>query len=159
TERPAEHPHGGEYAYSAQRASAVTARNPRHLAQGDRRDEERCETDHDCACDREIGGTAAEGVTYRRGADREVAPVLDRVEGAVERDEEAVVEELDQNQHAEQRADQPRYETPPPGRQGEGKADGEESLERDPQEGARGEKRRPDRRHERGPDDHHGEQC
>ena len=134
----------------------MTGRNPGQLAHGQRRDEESGQTDHDGGCDRKILVPAAERVAHRREADREVAPVLDRVEGAVERDEEAEVEGLDQDQHAEQRADHPRHEASSTRRQHEGQADDDESLEREPREGTRGELPRPDREHEREPHDRQG---
>ena len=59
----------------------MTGRDPSQPAHGQRRDDERRETDHDGSRDREIGVPAAEGVAHRPDADRQVAPVLDRVEG------------------------------------------------------------------------------
>ena len=132
-------------------------RDAGQLAYGQRGDDERGEADHDGGRDREIGVPVAEGVTHRADADREVAPVLDRVERPVERDEEAEVEDLDQDQHTEQRPDHPGHEAPDPRRQGDGEAEDDESLEREPHEGARGEEPRPDREDEREPDDRQGE--
>ena len=93
-EHPAEHPDGGEHTHRLQRTPPVTGRNPRQLADGQRRDDERREDDHDGDGDREICVPAAERVAHGPDADREIAPVLDRVERPVEGDEEAQVEEL-----------------------------------------------------------------
>ena len=115
----------------------MTGRDPGQLAHGQRRDDERRETDHDGGCDREIGVPAAEGVAHRPDADREVAPVLDRVEGRSNAMKKPRSKSLDQHEHAEQGPDHPRHEAPCAGRQRDGQADEDESLEREPREGAR----------------------
>ena len=136
----------------------MTGRHSRQLAHGQRGDDERREHEQDRGCGREIGVPAAEGDTHRPDADREVAPVLDQVEGPVEGGEEDEIEELDQEEDAEQRSDEPRHEAPGTGRQGDGEADHDEPFEREPHEGARGEKPGPDRSDENGPDDGQGKQ-
>src|SRR4029077_1061208 len=118
----------GEPPPATQRRPAVTGSNASQLDYCERRHDERCETDHGCSCDREIRVTAAEGVAHRRDADREGGSVLDRVEEAVERDEEAEVEELEEDDRAEHEPSDPRHDAPGAGRQGNGQADDDESL-------------------------------
>jgi hypothetical protein len=59
-----------------------------------------------------------------------------RVEGAVGRDEEAEIEKLEQDDRAEHEPSDPCHDAPGAGRQGNGQADDDESLEGKPHEGA-----------------------
>src|SRR5262249_23681964 len=123
----------------------MTGGDAGQLAYGQHWDEQRREANSDGGCDREIGVRASEGLTNRSNADGEVGPVLAGVERPVERGEEAEVQELDNDEHAERGPEHPGHETPRTGRQDEREADDDEPLEREPHEGARGEKPRPDR--------------
>ena len=109
-------------------------------------------TDHRPGGDRQVGVPVAEGVAHRPEADREIRPVLDRVELPVEEDEEAEVEGLDQHQHAD-RGPIAQLEAPGTARQRDGQGDDDQPFERESREEARRELPRPDRSNESDPDD------
>ena len=84
---------------------------------------------------------------------REEAPVVDRVERAVEGDVEADVEELHQHEHAERRTEHACDDAPHTVRQHDGEHDDDDSLERKSHECAGREQPRLGWRHQRDPHD------
>ena len=129
-ECPEDDPEGGEPRGRPERVPAVAGRDPRQPEHRQRGDDQRCDDDHRGAGDRQVGDDTAERVAHRLDAEREEAPVVDRVERTVEGDVEADVEELHQHEHAERRTDHARDDAPHTVRQHDGEHDDDDSLER-----------------------------
>jgi hypothetical protein len=88
------------------------------------------------ARDRQVGIRAAERVAHRLDPDGGIAPIVDRVERAVEGDEEADVEELHEHQKSKHGPEQPRDESAGAARQHDDQQDDDDPFEREPHEGA-----------------------
>ena len=130
--RPADHPRGGERPGRPERVPSVAGHDAGQPHHRQRRKDERSDTEQRGDGDRQVGVRSAEGVAHRLDPDRGVAPVVDRIERAVERGEEAQVEELHQDEQAERRADHPREKATGAGGQDDGQHDDDDRFEREP---------------------------
>ena len=152
-----DHPQHAEHRRRAQRPAAVAGRDPRHAQQRQHRDREDREEEHRRARDGEVGGGLPGRVAQRLDADARVARVVDRPERPVEGGEEADVEHLHDDEHAQHRSRDDGQHAPRRGGQQRGHRDDDEELEREPREPAEVEAVGAVGRDERGPDQQQGE--
>ena len=113
--------------------------------------------EHHRTHDGEVGGGLPGRVAQRLDADARVARVVDRPERPVEGGEEADVEHLHDDQHAQHRSRDDGQHASRRGGQQRGHRDDDEELEREPREPAEVEAVGPVGRDERGPDQQQGE--
>ncbi len=146
-----------ECRHGLHRRPPVSGRDPGEPQHRQRGEDEHGQAEH-CGTDQgQVGPGPAEGVAQRLDADPGVGPVRDRVERPVERREEPDVEDLHQDQQTESEADQPGQDAPSGGGQDEGQGDDDDALDREPDEGPRGQSARLVRRDEGDPHQHDGE--
>ena len=156
-QHPAEHPDDAERQDDRERPAAVAGCDPGQAKHRQRREDEHADSEHDRSGDSQVRLCPADRVAQGLDADPRVAPVGDRVEGAVEGLEEPHVEDLHDHQEAQNRSGDARHEALRAGRQEEGQRDEEQALEREPHERTGREAIQLVGSDEGDPDDEHGE--
>ena len=129
-ERPAEHPDEAERRHGRQCLPAVAGRDPGQSKHRQGREDEDGDAEQRRAGHEQVRLRTTDGVAQGLDADAGVAPVGNRVERPVEGLEEAHVEDLHDDQQAEQRPDDVRQEPSAVGGKHEGQGDHDEAFER-----------------------------